>query len=475
MNGFPLLPEAYFFLCALFFLALSMLPRWAAGPIHKSALLLAAGGAAVSLAALNGQGLFFSGTLGLNFFSQFFKLLLTLGVFCVVLLCRELKGLREERHPEFYFLLFLGTLAMMVLVSSIELLTLYVSLELTSYGLYLMVPLREGKDSHLEGGLKYFLFGAASSAVMLFGLALLYGGTGTTDLIRLKVVLPPLMSSPTVFLGFFFSLAGLFFKLAFFPFHLWAPGVYQGAANQVVAYIATVTKVAALAVLIRFFSVTGGSPTLAHILALLAIASMTIGNLAAVVQKDLKRLLAYSAVAQAGYAMIGLLTMTEKGYAGVIFYALAYLTMNLLVFLVVVRVATKGENLELDHLAGLHQRSPLLALALMLGVFSLGGLPPTIGFTGKFLIFLAAMEKGYFLLVLIGMINVVLSLYYYALIVKAAFFQKPAENLPPVSLSLPDRLLAAALLLMTIYGGLFPGYFYELARSGARLLLRWPA
>jgi NADH-quinone oxidoreductase subunit N len=470
MNGFPLLPETYFFLCALFFLGLSMVPRWEAGPIHKAALLLAAGGAAVSLAALHGEGLFFSGTLSLNFFSQFFKLLLTLGVFFVVLLCSELKGLRENRHPEFYFLLFLCTLAMMVLISSIELLTLYVSLELTSYSLYLMVPLREGPDPHLEGGLKYFLFGVASSAVMLLGLALLYGGTGTTDLIRLKAVLPPLMSSPTVFLGFLFSLAGLFFKLAFFPFHLWAPGVYQGAANQVIAYIATVTKAAALAVLIRLLSVTGGSPALAHLLALLSIASMTIGNLAAVVQKDLKRLLAYSAVAQAGYAMIGLLTMTEKGYAGVIYYALAYLTMNLLIFLVVVRVATKGENLELDHLAGLHQRSPLLALALMLGVFSLGGLPPTIGFTGKFLIFLAAMEKGYFMLVLIGMINVVVSLYYYALIVKAAFFQKPAEALPPISLTIPDRLLTVALISIVVTGGLFPTYFYELASAAARLI-----
>jgi NADH-quinone oxidoreductase subunit N len=154
----------------------------------------------------------------------------------------------------------------------------------------------------------------------------------------------------------------------------------------------------------------------------------------------------------------------------VIFYALAYLTMNLLVFLVVVRVATKGENLELDHLAGLHQRSPLLALALMLGVFSLGGLPPTIGFTGKFLIFLAAMEKGYFLLVLIGMINVVVSLYYYALIVKAAFFLKPAEAFPPISLTIPDRLLIVALISIVVTGGLFPTYFYELASAAARLI-----
>jgi NADH-quinone oxidoreductase subunit N len=471
MNGLGLLPEVYFLLGALFFLALSMAVKWPAGPLRKAALLVAAGGAAFSLAAIQVEGLFFSGTLGLNFFSQFFKLLLALGVFFVVALSGELKGLREERHPEFYFLLFLSAMAMMVLISSIELITLYVSLELTSYSLYLMVPMREGKDPQLEGGLKYFLFGAASSAVMLFGLALLYGGTGTTDLMRLKAVLPPLLPSPAVFLGFLFTLAGLFFKLAFFPFHLWAPGVYQGAANEVVAYIAGVTKAVALAVLVRLLLLTGGSPTLAHILALLAIASMTIGNLAAVVQKDLKRLLAYSAVAQAGYGMIGLLAMSEKGAAGVIFYALAYLTMTLLTFLVIVRLASDGENLEIDHLAGLHQRSPLLALALMLGLFSLGGLPPTIGFSGKFLIFLAAMEKGYFLLVLIAMFNVVVSLYYYALVVKAAYFQKTAEALPPLSLPLSDRFLAVVLILVTIIGGLFPGYFYDLARSAVKSIL----
>jgi NADH-quinone oxidoreductase subunit N len=470
MTGWYLFPELYFFLISGFFLGLSLIPRLDSRQTHMAALLLTAVGVLVCLAARQGEGLFFSEVLRLDLFSQFFKILLALGIFLIVCLCSELQGIQEKYHPEFYFLLTLSTLAMMFLVSSVELLTLYVSLELTGYSLYFLVLLRKGTGPHLEGGLKYFLIGSATSALMLFGLALLYGEVGTTYLVQLRTVLPGRFSSPAVFIGFFFTLAGFFFKLALFPFHLWAPGVYQGAANQVTAYIATATKVAAMAILLRLVSMAGGSPVLAQPMAILAIVSMTLGNLVALVQKDLKRLLAYSAIAHAGYILIGLLSMSEKGYAGVIFYALAYLMMNFLVFLVLIRVASQGEDLQMDDLAGLHRRSPILSMALMLAVFSLGGLPPTIGFTGKFLLFLAAMEKGYFFLVLIGMINVVISLYYYALLVKTAYFHEPTTALPPISLTLSDKILTAAIILMVVAGGFFPSYFYNWARAAARVL-----
>ena len=186
------------------------------------------------------------------------------------------------------------------------------------------------------------------------------------------------MGSPLAFLGLIFTLSGFFFKLALFPFHVWAPGVYQGAANQVTAFIATASKVAAIAILLRLVSLSGGgSRPLVHILAVLAIASMTLGNLAAIVQKDLKRLLGYSAIAQAGYVLIGILSFNESGYAAAIFYALAYLVMNFICFLVVVKVAPDGSDLQIAQLAGLHRRSPMLAMALMLGVFSLGDPPPS--------------------------------------------------------------------------------------------------
>ena len=472
MNGTPLIPEIYFFLVTGVFFILALGSRSNPRRDYRIALVLAAGGVAVTLGAVRLEGSFFSQVFRVDLFSQVFKVLLALGMFLVLCLCSELKGISEERHSEFYFLLFLGTLAMMILVSSVELLTIYVALELASYSLYLLVPLRKGSGPHLEAGLKYFLMGAATSAVMLFGLAALYGATGTTYVGELLRVLPGLMGSPLAFIGLLFTLSGFFFKLALFPFHVWAPGVYQGAANQVTAYIATTSKVAAIAILMRVVSLSGGgSRPLVHILAVLAIASMTLGNLAAMVQNDLKRLLGYSAIAQAGYVLIGILSFNPSGYAGAIFYALAYLVMSFICFLVVVKVSPEGGDPPIAQLAGLHRRSPLLAMALLLGVFSLGGIPPTIGFTGKFLVFTAAMKNGYFYLVLIGMINVAVSLYYYALIVKAAYFLEPDEALPRIFLSPATRLLTSALIVIVVGGGLFPGYFYELAGAAARYLI----
>jgi NADH-quinone oxidoreductase subunit N len=357
---------------------------------------------------------------------------------------------------------------MMLLVSSVELLILYVALELTSYSLYALVPLRRGDGLQMEAGIKYFLSGIATSALMLFGLACLFGATQTTYLSELAQKLPVLLNHPMAFIGLLLTLCGFFFKLALFPFHVWAPSVYQGAANEVTAFVATVTKVTAMAVLVRWVSISDGVDSLAHVLTALAIISMTYGNLVALVQRDFKRLLAYSAIAHAGYVLIGILSMNPNGYAAVVFYALAYLAMTFTCFLVLVKVAPDGRNLAIRELAGLHRRSPMLAMALMVGVFSLGGIPPTIGFTGKFLVFTAAMERGYFLLVFIAMINVAVSLYFYIQVVKAAFLLEPEEELPPIGLSAPARILAVLMVLVMIVGGIFPRYLFQLASAAVK-------
>jgi NADH-quinone oxidoreductase subunit N len=198
---------------------------------------------------------------------------------------------------------------------------------------------------------------------------------------------------------------------------------------------------------------------------------MTVGNLAAIVQKDIKRLLAYSTIAHAGYVLIGILSMSPAGYSGVIFYALALLVMKFTAFLVVVKVADDDRNLQIDQLAGLHQRSPLLAMALMVSIFSLAGIPPTIGFTGKLFVFLAAMEQGYFTLVLIAMINVVISLYYYLRVLKAAYMLPGDEALPPLQLSPAVKVLAAVLIVVMVVVGIFPSYVLELAEAAARALV----
>jgi NADH-quinone oxidoreductase subunit N len=465
-------PELYYFATAGVFLTLSMVARPNPRRDYWVALTMAMAGVVVSLAAVRSQGTLFFQTYRIDLFSQVFKLLLAMALFLVVSICSELKGIRAHRHREFYVLLSVCTLAMMMLVSSVELVTLYVSLELASYSLYILVALRRGYGPHMEASIKYFLLGAATSAAMLFGLASLYSATHTTYVAELVRLVPQVIGSPMAFIGLLLTLCGFFFKLALFPFHVWAPSVYQGAANQVTAYIATATKVAAIAILMRIVSLSAGnSADLIHILAALAIASMTLGNLVAIVQKDLKRLLAYSAIAHAGYVLIGILTVSENGYAGAIFYALAYLAMNFTCFLVVAKVAQDGSDLKVVQLAGLHRRSPLLAMALMVGVFSLGGIPPTIGFTGKFLVFVAAMQKGYFYLVFIGMINVAVSLYYYALVVKAAYLQEPAEALAPIRLSIPTRLLAVMMVIVIVVGGMFPAHLYSLARAAAHALV----
>jgi NADH-quinone oxidoreductase subunit N len=307
---------------------------------------------------------------------------------------------------------------------------------------------------------------------MLFGIASLYGVIHTTYVAEIVQVLPGAIGRPAAVLGLVLALCGFFFKLAVFPFHSWAPDAYQGAANQVTAYMATASKVAAVAILIRMVELSGGSSTyLVHVLVILSIASMTMGNLVAIVQKDMKRLLAYSSISHAGYVLIGILSMNQSGYAGAIFYAVAYLVMQFTCFLVVVKVAHDGSDLKIAQLAGLHRRSPMLAMALMLGVFSLAGIPPTIGFTGKLLVFAAAMKRGYFTIVLIAMINVVISLYYYILVVRATYLLEPDEALPRLQLSSPTKILTGVLVTVMVVMGVFPHYLLEIARAAARVLM----
>jgi NADH-quinone oxidoreductase subunit N len=474
MQAMILGPEIYYLLASLWFLALAIVPRLKSRGNYFSALFLAAAGVAVCLISVKLEGRLFSDAYQINLFSQVFKVLLSLGLFLVICLCPNLSAIKTRHHPEFYLLLFVGTLAMMLLVSSVHLLAIYVALELSSYSLYVLVALRSGRGKGVEAAIKYFLVGISASALMLFGLALLYGTTQAAYLKDVVAVIPTVIDKPAVMVGLLLTLCGFFFKLAVFPFHLWAPDVYQGAANQVTAYIGTASKVAAIALLIRMVASTGpGAPGhyLVHVLVTLSVISMTVGNLAAIVQKDIKRFLAYSTVAHAGYVLIGILSMSPTGYSGAIFYALAFLMMKYTAFLVVVKVADDGGNLQIAQLAGLHRRSPLLAMALMVTIFSLAGIPPTIGFTGKLFLFVAAMERGYFTLVLIAMINVALSLYYYLLVLKAAYLVEPDEELPALRISPAVKVLTAALIAAMVTVGIFPTYVLKLAEAASRALM----
>jgi len=464
-------PELYYLLMALVFFGLSLRRRENVKQDYQIALALTGLGVVVTLLSLFQQGDLFYQAYKVDLFSQIFKFALALGLFLVLTISHNLAHIENRYHAEYYLFLTTTTIGMMMLVSSVELLTIYVALELSSYSLYILVPLRRGDDIDVEAGIKYLFIGAVSSGFMLFGLSYIFGITHTTYITEIVPKLGQLVDSPIGIIGLLLTLSGFFFKLSVFPFHFWAPDVYQGAANQVTAFIATASKAAAVALLLRLTALGSASGfSFTQALWVLAIVSMTLGNLVAIVQKDFKRLLAYSSIAHAGYFLIGILTLKADGFTAAIYYALAYLIMNFSVFLVINEVAKDGRDLKLPELAGLYRRSPLLSMTLILGIFALAGVPPSIGFTGKLLLFTSAMNQGYFWLVLIGAVNGTVSLYYYLKVVYAAYFVEDG-GLPPVQLSVPIRILNLAMAAIIIGFGVFPDRIVNLAREAVKGIL----
>ena len=465
-------PELFYTLMALAFFGASLSRKADPRALHVGALVLSGAGLLITVLFARQDGMLFFEAYRVDLFSQVFKILLALGTFWVVLSCSELKGINERQHAECYFFMSVCTLAMMMLVSAVELLTIYVAIELSSYCLYLLVSMRQRADEYVETGIKYFMIGVTASAFMIFGISLLFGMVKSTYLVDVVKVLPTVINQPAAIVGLILALSGFFFKQALFPFHIWAPDVYQGAANQVTTFISTTSKMAAAAMVIRFVGFSGGeSSLLVNLLMVLSVLSMTFGNLVAIIQKDLKRLLAYSSIAHAGYMMIGILSMTQRAFASAIYYAIAYLVMTYACFMVIMKIAEDGRNLQIEELAGLHKRSPLLAMTLMLALFGLAGIPPTVGFTGKFLVFAAAVEKGYLALAVIGMINATISLYYYLNVIKAAYLLEGAQPYPPVTIDSWTRYLSIVLVLIMVYLGVFPDQFVALTEAAARSLL----
>lgn len=414
---------------------------------------------------LHTSGALFSGTYQVDGLSQAFKTLLALGLLFTVLLSQRMISIPPSRNAEYYVFLSTATLGMMMLPSSADLLVLYVAMELSSYSLYVLTALK--KDSkNAESSVKYLIFGAAASAVFLWGLSFFLGLAGTSSLPEISRNLPALTAQPVFLLGLAFMIFAFLFKLSSVPFHFWAPDVYETAATPVTNFIATASKAAAVAVLVRICLWTGMTPQIVTLLGVLSFASMTLGNTVALVQKDIKRLLAYSSIAQAGYILLGVLAGTAEGYSSTFFYTVAYLLMNTAVFLVVVVLArsTRHDNPALSHFDGLAERSPILALLLLLGLLSLAGIPPLAGFTGKWFLFTAAMQKGHWFLVLWAVLNSVVSLFYYLTIVKHAYLERPQTN-APIELSISVRLLCAALFAAIILLGLYPTPLIEFSQQ----------
>lgn len=411
------------------------------------------------IACLGQEATLFHGAYRVDPFSQLLKLILALGFVLVMLASRELPDIRFEVKSEYFLFLILHVFGLVTLVSSIDLITLVVALELSAFPLYLMVAMRrerEGQRIQMESAIKYIMFGVAANGIMFFGMSYLFGLSGTTSLPQMFARLQLVAHSPLAIAGLAMTFCGFYYKLAVFPFHFWAPDVYQGASNETAGLVASLPKVAAIAVLVRFASLTTpDNPVLVTLMAVLAAGSMFYGNFVALAQKDLKRLLGFSGIAHAGYALIGFVTLDQAGYTAALFYMAGYLLMVLACFIVVSKVSRDGANVSMEELAGLHRRSPLLAITLITGIFALAGIPPFAGFMGKLILLTAALAKGHLALVIIAVVNTAIAIYYYLCVVREACCRDPGHQ-PAIALDWPTRAFCLMLIAGIVILGVAP-------------------
>jgi len=401
------------------------------------------------------------GMLRFDWLGFIFKMFFVFAAGITSLFFMEVEALNHR--AEIYFLLLAATLGMCLMASSADLIMLYLAIETTSIPLYLLAGFLKKDEKSTEAGFKYMLFGALTSAVLLYGFSLIFGFTGKTSLYDLSQYFS---SFNLVAVGItFLVLTGLAFKVSLFPFHFWAPDVYEGAPTPVAGFLSTASKAAGFAVLIRLFIAV--FPSLSSdwslILAILATLTMTVGNLIALTQKNVKRLLAYSSIAHAGYAMIGVVAFSQLGFASVVFYLIGYILTNLLAFGIVSLVGSTTGSDDYPAYAGLSRRNPALGLAALVAFLSLAGMPPFVGFVAKFLVFSAAIETGWVWLAIVGILNSIVGLYYYLNVLKYVYLyrmenQDEQQHVIPVS-----RRVVFALAILVIgvllLGSLFGPWF----------------
>ncbi len=373
------------------------------------------------------------GVMMLDRLGLIFKVLFLLAVAVVSLGSVEFASERLRHVGEYYGLLFFSALGMMLMASAGDLLTLYLGLELTTLSLYVLCAFAKSSPRSGEAGLKYIILGATSSAVYLYGASLLYGAFGTTQFGVIAGFLTlGLDTGPAFAVGALFLLAAFGFKIAAVPFHMWAPDVYQGAPTPVTGFLSTASKTAGLAALVRVFlgpALTASDTWLVLVVALSAL-SMIVGNLLALTQTNIKRMLTYSGVAQAGYALIGIVALSPLGLMATTFFLLQYLFTNLGAFLIVTMVGSSEGDDQIASYRGLSLRNPLLAGSLLVLLLSLGGIPPLSGFWAKLFLFWAAAQEGLYGLILIGVLASVMSLYYYLSVARAMYIQPPVQTAP---------------------------------------------
>ncbi|MBN1176358.1 MAG: NADH-quinone oxidoreductase subunit N [Dehalococcoidales bacterium] len=444
--------------------------------------LVIAGGVSVAMWGGSYSPLF-NNMLAVDDFALFFKLLFAGIAFLVILASADYVDKFERFQGEYYALILLSTLGMMLMAATADLISLYIALELTSISLYVLVGFLKDRKS-TEASLKYLLLGAIASAVLLYGMAMVFGITGETQLGAIaqsiqSMSLDSLLDSPALLMGIVMLIAGFGFKIAAVPFQMWVPDVYEGAPTPVTAYLSVASKAAGFALILRVFYSAFGIPDWLSmnwgvIFAVLSVISMFIGNIVAIPQTNIKRMLGYSSIAQAGYLMVGLATLgfaatsSVLGQSGILFFLASYSLTNLGAFIAVIAITNKINSDEIADFAGMGKRAPVIALALTLCLISLVGMPPAAGFMAKFYIFSAAAQNDLLWLVIIAAINSVISAYYYLRVVKVMWFGEAASGEKVPSSGAP-RLALVLCCLGVLLLGIIPGLLMKVAEAAGKL------
>ncbi len=485
MNLALFIPEITLAVFAILVILLDLGVRQKAvlGSVSLAGLVIAGG---FSVAMWGGSyPALFNNMLAVDNFALFFKMLFAGIAFLVILASADYVSKFSRFQGEYYALILLSTLGMMLMAATADLISIYIALELTSISLYVLVGFLKDRKS-TEASLKYLLLGALASAVLLYGMALIFGFTGQTQLGEIAQAIQSmspqaLMSSPALLMGIVMLIAGFGFKIAAVPFQMWVPDVYEGAPTPVTAYLSVASKAAGFAIILRVFFSAFGVPgwlslNWGVIFAVLAVISMIIGNVVAIPQANIKRMLGYSSIAQAGYLMVGLATLGFSpaadvlGQSGIIFFLASYALTNLGAFIAVIAISSKLDSDEIADYAGMFKRAPVLALALTFCLISLIGMPPAAGFMAKFYIFSAAVQNHLLWLVIIAVINSVISAYYYLRVVKVMWSGEPASGEKVPSSGAPRFALFLCCLGVLLLG-IIPGLVMRLAEFASQMFV----
>ena len=470
-----IIPEAVITVFACFILLLEPFTpreqRWQFGYFAIGGLVLA--GISSFLILARGPVYAFAGMFILDPFSTFFKYLIYIASGITILISMRYLDEEDIHLGEYYFFILMATAGMMIMVSGGDLITVYLGLETMSLSLYVLAGFKRFEGKSIEAAAKYFVLGSFSSGILLFGISLLFGMAGSTNLADIMAYIKPgTLSNPGLILAMILLLVGFAFKVSAVPFHMWTPDVYEGSPTAVTAFMSAGPKAAGLAVFLRVFLESLGNlkPQWTTLLIVIAIATMFVGNILAVVQINIKRMLAYSSIAHAGYALIGLIAGGQDGTYGLMLYMIIYSIMNLGAFGVIILLHKGGfHGEEITDLTGLGKKYPLAAFMMLVFMFSLTGLPPTAGFIGKFYIFMSAVNHGYTWLAVVGVLLSAISAYYYLRVVMVMYMKDTdKEYLLATGPGILVALVAAVIFILAV--GIYPTPLIEYAQGALQMI-----